>query len=311
MHDTFYYVNSFGERLDFGKKRIMADYNDLRDYEWEPVINNDKITGYKKGSVEKRIPTIFIGGDEAFCRRQRNKAFVIFEKDVLANKKGRIYIGDYYLNCNIIGASNDNYKEDGRYLETEFKVRTDKTEWRRDKIQSFFKTLGNASSTGYDYPYGYPYDYGANLNKGQALDNDSDFPIDFTMVIYGPCVNPTIYIGNHRYQVNETLLEGETITISNKDKTIIKTNISREQINIINKRYKPESVFEQIPAGETNINWDGTFGFDIEIHEKRSEPVWEYTVPVEKEETTTGKELLDSSGGFILDNKGERIEVAG
>lgn len=310
MLDKFYYINNVGDRIDFGQRGVIANYNDLRDYSWSYEVVNDKISGFSKGVGTKNLPTTFIGGNEEFCRRRRNEAFVIFEKDILAFKKGKLYIGEYYLNCFIFGTENDKYKENGRYLETTFKIATDDLDWHRDVTQQFFATAStSSSSSGFDYPYGYPYDYGANVVREKELFNDSDFESDFTMVIYGPCTDPMVTIGGHRYQVLDTISSDEIITIDSKKKTLIKTTSSREEINIINKRYKKESIFEKIPGKETNINWDGTFGFDITIHYNRSEPVWEYTV-AETIDSPNANDLLDDNGDYILDFYGDRIEVS-
>lgn len=314
MIDKFKYVNNFGETLQFGEGGVNARLNDLRDYAWSYTVINGVITGFSKEIFEKQLPVQFIGASEKYIKRKRNNAFSIVEKDVLAKRKGRLYVGKYYLNCWIFGADNDNYLSDGRTLETTWKVVTDDPYWRRDADFSFAGNgnMSDSEDVGKGYPYGYPYDYSVYTHRINTIDTEANFPSDFTMTIEGPCVNPTIIIGGHTYKILDEILAGEYVTIesSRSKKTITKTLTDRSEISIFNKRYKAESVFEQIPGGVSSVSWSDAFKFVVTIHELRSEPVWDY----EEKETidkTSIFDLLDNYGNYILDSMGEKIEVQG
>ena len=86
MLDKFYYLNNFGEKINFGMDGIYACYNDLRDYEWSYESSNNIITGFIRGIKTKKLPVIFLSGSGEKTRKLRNKAYEIAEKDILAGK---------------------------------------------------------------------------------------------------------------------------------------------------------------------------------------------------------------------------------
>ena len=106
MLEKFQYTNSVNETLEFGKGCLFVNKNDLRDFAWKITSKNDRISGFKKGIVKKTVPVILKCSSESEGIELRNKMFEVFEKDVLANKHGKIQIGDYYLRCFITGSKN-------------------------------------------------------------------------------------------------------------------------------------------------------------------------------------------------------------
>ena len=59
MRDRITHTNSKGEVFDFVELGIYINYNDLRDYEWEVMTDNNRITGFKRGIATKTIPFVF------------------------------------------------------------------------------------------------------------------------------------------------------------------------------------------------------------------------------------------------------------
>ena len=59
MLEKFTHTNSNGETLDFVSMGIYINYNQLRDYEWDVTIENNRIKGFSRGVVKKTIPFVF------------------------------------------------------------------------------------------------------------------------------------------------------------------------------------------------------------------------------------------------------------
>lgn len=131
-----------------------------------------------------------------------------------------------------------------------------------------------------DYPYDHPYDYRAPARGANAI-NPAEAPMPFKMVIFGPCANPSITIGSNRYQLTMVIPVGAYVTIDSQTghKTITMTDINGSTTNEFDKATRGSGlnggnyIFQPIPAGETNAQWNG-FGWDLTIIMERSAPAW-------------------------------------
>ena len=322
MLDKFYYQNNNGKRVVFGEGGLYANYNDLRDYEWSYSDDNNIIGGFYKEPVKKSLPIVIVKNSLAERISLRNEIFEIFEADVLAGKKGRIYVGRWYLNCWITSISNSSYLLHRDFTKADLTVVTDEPFWIKEEMSSY--SIVNTSDTGgIDFPFGFLFDLQSS-NVGQnTVINSHIFPAAFKLTAYGPCSNPVmVKIGGHTYQVNVSLNLGENLVIDSMNKTITKVLQDRAETSAMRYRYKKESVFEEIQPGQNELIWSGDFGFDILMYHKRSEPDWSsLDTGIISDDSTTptpgGSDatedlsvyLLDSTGNTILDSSGNRIEV--
>ena len=96
----------------------------------------------------------------------------------------------------------------------------------------------------------------------------------YEMVVYGPCENPEILMGSHKYHVNCQLETGEYLVINSLSKKIYKVKNDGEQVNQYNLQDRDWYVFQKIASGSHSVSWSGLFGFDITMYERRSEPKW-------------------------------------
>ena len=108
MFEKIRYVNHINEELKFGSGPLYVDSNDLHDFTWTIVSKNDRISGFKKGVVKKTIPVI-LKCDAGSGAAWRNTVFEICEKDILAQKPGRLFVGNYYLKCYITASVKKDY----------------------------------------------------------------------------------------------------------------------------------------------------------------------------------------------------------
>lgn len=313
MLDKFYYQNNFGEILYFGQNGLYASYNNLRDYEWKYNENNGLISGFSMGIATKELPVLFASGSSQTTKALRNKAYTIVEKDLRANKKGRLYVGDYYLECNIYGMTNSDYLIKDYFLRTTMKVCTDKPMWKKATSFSFKKQEQNVTDPEPDFPFDFDTDLMKKAQSQQTFTNNSNFAADFIMTIYGSAVSPEIIINNHSYKMNSVLAENEKIVIDSDAGTILKYS-NGAVYNVFNERAKAQSVFEQISNGVCSVNWDNTFDFDIVLMDARSEPLWTWTdvnlnSVVDAQQVGDTYYLIDSSGKYIRDSENAPISV--
>lgn len=123
------------------------------------------------------------------------------------------------------------------------------------------------------YPGRYPFRYANGMNNTH-VQNPHFTDANFTLVIYGPVVNPQVIIGDKSYLVNIVLEQGERLEIDSRTRTVTKISKNGEQVNAFHNREKGKKFFKKIPPGRQKVVWSGKFDWDLVIYEERSEPRW-------------------------------------
>ena len=270
MHRPIIYKNNQNEKIEFGSRELFISDTNLFDYTWQYDTDFGHIGNFRREVQERKMIISIYGKTEEEANERKNKVFEAFEKDVLLNIPGKLYIGDYYLNCYIVEGTISKYYQQGRYLAKEVKIVTDTPVWIKETTYHFY--IENITGESF-YPYGYPYDYSNGLFI-RSITNNHYTDSNFELIIYGPVLNPTVFIKGHPYTVNTDLLAGEYLTINSALKTIIKTKINGEKINEFHRRSKEYSVFKLIEQGQNPVSWSKEFSFDLTLFYERSEPAW-------------------------------------
>ena len=277
MLEKVKFINHMNESMSWGENGIYVNYNDLHDYSWSVVSENNKISSFEKGIVNKTIPLIIYCSDAEEGLAIKNQLMEIAEKDILAMQYGKIVIGDYYLKCYITGSTKGNYLIHKGYLEVTLTISTDLPQWVKETTQSFFKEGSvldsDVTTKNLDYNYDFPFDYASSLHE-RRINNTSFFGAEFELVIYGAASNPVIYIDGHTYEFCCDISDNEYLTVNSRTKTIVLTRYNGEKVNCFKCRNKESYVFEKIPSGSNIVVWNGDWGFDITLFEERSEPKW-------------------------------------
>ncbi len=271
MQERLQYINHMNEVIDFGRNGIYVSSNDLHDYDWEPVTRNDRISGFRRGITSRTLPVVIFCSSAAAGLSARNLLLEVAEKDILAEKPGKIVIGDYYYPCYIIGSKKANYMKAKCRMDVTLTLSSDASFWIRESKFSFRKAA--AVSSGAGYPFDYPFDYTSAFTQSELL-NTSFVPSNFRLTMFGPCEAPGIYIAGHLYNVQCTLQEGEYVVVDSLAKTITKVAVDGTVTNMFNSRNRISYIFEKIPPGSNAVSWDGSIGIDVILLEERSEPKW-------------------------------------
>ena len=130
-----------------------------------------------------------------------------------------------------------------------------------------------------DYPHDYEYDY-QKASSTEDVTPSVLTPSDVRLVIYGPAVNPYVIVGGNRYQVNVTVPSGGYLVVDGRDKTINMTLADGTVQNVFSSGVRGGGsgggtyIFEKIPAGTSEVTYDGSFGFDLGWYEEEGEPPW-------------------------------------
>lgn len=276
-----FYVNHKNEKIDLGKPPYQLQISDLFNYAHRYEGNNNRISRIYRDVTEISANlTIEADTEHEFCECV-NRFYEVVEVDTVANVSGKLYIGDYYLLCNIVASSKAFWSDLYNGMDNKVRLLTPYPLWCREIQRSFYKnnaayqavTLADGSAAYLMYPYGYPYMYSSATNVSY-LQNDHYSACGFKMVIYGPCENPAIRIDNHLYEVQCSVLSDEYVVVDTRDNTIKKYAADGTIKNLFNARNKKSDIFAKIPAGALTVSWNLAFGFDVILFQERSEPKW-------------------------------------
>lgn len=271
MLERIRYVNHLNEEISFGENGLFVNANDLHNFAWAINSQSNKISSFKKGITKKLLPVIVKKNNDEDGLKAKNDLFEICEKDVLKNKNGRLYCGEYYLNCFITEGKASDYLYKKSYTVFNLTIQTDYPWWIKETDQTF----GLVSKVGKDLDYNndFPYDYSSNILNTKLI--NSDFTdTSFRMSILGPATDPKVTIGPNEYQVFTTLNSNEYVEIDSIEKTIRLIRNDGQVDNVFNKRNKESYIFEKIPSGESNISLSGDFTVIVTLLEERGVPKW-------------------------------------
>jgi hypothetical protein len=274
MLDKFIFENHLGQRFEGLPNGVYLNYSDLRDYSWSFDTINNRIARFYRDITSRKIPLVVNckSGDEAVS--VMNRLHELAEADIVAKIPGKIFVGDYYTNGYITASVKSNYLIRRKYCKIELTLTSDDPSWYRERLHPFFPSSENDfNSNGADHPYDFPYDYAVSMNGHQIMCGSVGSSA-FRLLIYGEATDPAVTINGHTYKVNGTIANGETLLIDSVNKTITLTTAAGKKVNWFDKRWREEYIFEPIPAGKNAVTWAGSFGFDLTIIEKRSEPQW-------------------------------------
>lgn len=274
MLEKIRYVNSVGEIIKFGENGIYVNENDLRDYVWNYDTKSRKIENFRKEVTAKKLEIIIFAETEEKAIETKNRIFETFEKDIIANSQGKIYIGDYYDEVFIVESKKNAYLANKKELKISIKIISGAGTWIKDELYKFRYAEQGKDTSGHGYPYGYEYDYTAGIGYTSSISCSAIENSNFILTIYGYASDPEIAIGDNVYRLNYTIQDGEHAVIDSREKkiTLVKTN--GIGVNLFRYKDKEHYMFEKIKTGEQKVYWNGKYDFDMLLRSERSEPPW-------------------------------------
>lgn len=279
----FYYVNHNGKRVDLSAYPYLFQSGDILDwvyaYDSSAGVRN-RVSNFRKSIKEFSVKvavlcdfTIPLEERRQEWRSSVNALLEVFEEDVLDGKEGKLYSDTgFYMKCMIIGSTKSDWKMGLPVMFNTLKVLAKDPNWIRDNLFHFGTTSGVVGK-GKKYAYQYAYQYGGNLSD-TSVTNPHFYDTDFLLTIYGPALNPVVYIGGSPYLVSTNIGAGERLEINSSEGTVIKVKIDGQQDDEFHYRQKVPSVFTKIKPGRQSVKWSGRFRFDLTLFERRSEAAW-------------------------------------
>lgn len=281
MRDKIYYYDHNNVlKLTLNEYPYYSEPSDFKDWVWGYNNQFGKLNTFYRN---KETWPLVIGISGNYLEHH-DILCDIFSADVLAEKPGKLVLRDWTLNCFITEAA----YQYGTYSteldrKAEFVVRAIDSTWIREKIHSFngessggtgeedlwrdYVNVGGVPGRGYNYGYNMPAQHYGTLDLAGGGNG-------FKMVIYGPAINPVVYVNNHPIRVYTELDSGDRLEIVSNGPTktidVIKPNGYR--YSVFTERDKVYTPFIDL-EGHVELTF-GDIRFDITTIERRSEPTW-------------------------------------
>lgn len=277
----FYFINSNNRKIDLTKPPYIGLLsNDLFDFEWDYITQGQavqKIVKFEKRMKKKTFHVVISGGTDKEYRENLDKFLQLTDVDINNLRMGKLYVGDYYLECYVYASAKQT-----RYISTnktsvECSIICENGNWQSDEKWRFFEggTEGEGETTGNGivYPYDYMYDYSAPFGKNTII-NESYLDTDFEMIFYGPSLLPEVTIGGYDYRINYELDANDYLVINSKTKTCTVVKYDGTKVNVFMYRDRDWNIFEKIKSGGNLVILSDRQALDVTLFYERSEPFW-------------------------------------
>lgn len=280
------YVAIDGTTLHFGYDgTLFFGAGDLRDFTFTPYAPYGKLLGFENESVlQKQVP-LYISAPKSKSAAIRNSVFEVFDKDIrykkenpLTEKSGKLYIGDYYLNCFVSASVSSGFLLNSKILKKQLTLVTDYPSWIKEMKWIFSnETSEEADESSKCYPYSYPYRYrdsDADLILENSYFADCNFQFVITAHENSELTDPYIVIGDNTYQFNITIKEGEQLIVNSLKESIVHIDERGTETDALFARSKATDIFKKISSGNNPVSLSDNAQFEVTLFLERSEPEW-------------------------------------
>lgn len=284
MAKTIKYINSAGRSIDLSAMpvRIRQKAAGFNDYEWEPVESQmqigSRVSGFRKYAYKRDMTIDFTGAPEERAAAMQ-RFYELTEYDVRqlnagADAIGRLYVGEKYVECYIVASETIYYPDKHRTIGKQCVLYVPHPFWMQEATTNF-RVRETIDSQDLDFSHDFPHDFAPHVPDYYILKNPGFVPCSYKLVIYGQAVNPTITIAGVERAVYAAVPAGNRLEIDSRKKTVTLIGATGQATNLFNARKKDgTSIFEDIPAGDVDVSWDGSFPFDLTLNQERSELEW-------------------------------------
>lgn len=279
--DKVYYYNRKGQlKLTVNEDPywMQAGTGEFKNNSWSYDQQFGKYRNFRRDKTAYPFSVIIRSNDD----RDYDALCDIFSEDTIAGEAGYFLINGWKLECIVVKAEHEFVGRRDSVIAFEA-LAVDST-WTRSDTKSYDGTSGGGDGSdqdlGRDYSYasgilgrGYNYGYSVTDNHYAVMElTGSDN--GFELLIYGPQVNPVIYLNGYPVQVNLNLLAGETLKVvsNGRIKTIKKYSPTGIESDAFVYRDKEHTPFISL-AQRTELTF-GQIKFDFTTIERRSEPSW-------------------------------------
>ena len=275
MRRLAYISGTGGVRVEMsGPSTFAGTASGIRGREWVYTLGHMSLSGVTRSARECSLQVAFTDMGEADLLRR------VADRDMANGTPGALQFDGWAQRAYIVGSQPDTINR--VWVEADIKAVLLDGVWRRGHTVSFEPfTASSGDGEFLDLPYDLPYDLGVP-SRQRYFDGPEwgDAPLKFT--IYGPAVNPAIRIGGNWYKAELTVPEGGYLVIDPLavPRSVTLVNMDGSTVDVFSKASRGgglgsgEYIFQPASPGTHEVDWSGSFGFDVTWYEEEGEPPW-------------------------------------
>ena len=293
MRYSFIYENNRGQKINLTEYPYFLNVEPLLDYSWSYTTKEKRrgniVAGFAKDIETTDLTLHILATNEDRKNEAIDTLNNCIEADIYDGIKGKIIYGDWYTWGYIVSAKNSKWQYDKPLVKKTLTLVREQANWYRitrsanygdakptynfqeEDIKTFEIDLrGNNVYEGYNYDF----DYMTDIASQKVIVNPNASPCDFVITIQGYVNRPEIEIGNNILSINAEVPYGAFLQIDSSKKTAVLTLADGKLINVFGARNPNYYLFQRIPVGKNVITWNGSYLWEIQMLEERSEPLW-------------------------------------
>ena len=273
---SIFYENSAGETIRFDEAPIVVQTTGLFDWQfsvssYDRALRDGGRVVAARRPVQERSLVLDVFADsqqehDAAIDRLNN----ILERDLCAVVPGKLWINNRYIRCFASASVKTLDRDWTTYTVVGLTLKIVSPAWTAEETVTVLPSAQHSHSGDKKYPGHYPYRYSEG-NVARFV-NDTAGRAPMIIKIFGPCENPSVYIGQNEYSVNTGISAGDYVMIDQRDKSIFRVSQSGVRTNIFNLRKKSVDNFLYAPSGALSVSCSGQFACEVTFLTQRNEP---------------------------------------
>lgn len=149
--------------------------------------------------------------------------------------------------------------------------------WQRGTTSEYVPQA--RTGAGLDLPADLPLDIG-EPSPTQWVTVGGPLPALLVVRVYGPAHSPSVTVGGNSYAVACDVPSGGHLTIDPRAMRATLVTVTGDASDVTPMAIRGTGAgrgryaFEPVPPGTHEVSWEGGFGFDLTVVERRGEPPW-------------------------------------
>lgn len=270
------YTTSRGVSLNLGRGEARRHGEDtVRQHEWTRKLGRRGVSGVSSDAQIRKIQIVAASAAEMDRIRR------LMDADAARQAAGTFAVGDWRQRGLLLSSSPDSTR--GVYAAT-LEVALLDGYWRRAVSVDFTGAAADGERTGLDLPTDMPFDLGIRANTSEFTAG-IDMDADIKLLIFGPCINPSVTVGGNRYALDASVPSGARVEVDGASwpRTIELVGIDGQRTGMFGAGHRAsgvgsgEYIFEPLHPTETGVQpveWDGSFSWQLIYYERDTEPEW-------------------------------------
>ncbi|OTA27225.1 hypothetical protein B9G54_01520 [Alloscardovia macacae] len=272
MQTVVYECAVTGETVSFDGPLYGETLASLRGYKWAYSLGAHSVSGV--GLQAREVTANF----KVTSRFELDRARKLFTADMREGKPGTLVIDSRWRQKAFITAHEPS-DITPELMTSQLTIVLLDGVWWREGATVECAVHSAEGGTWLDLPSDLPFDLQAPRMSAH-VENIMPSSMPFRLRIYGPSNNPRVRIGGNDYMLDVLIPSGGYVTVDSRSRAATLVAANGDTSNVLSSAHRGSGlgggayIFEPLAPGVSQVEWDGSFGFDVTPIVEEVEPAW-------------------------------------